>query len=534
MTPILTNGRLSLLWRTLLLLTLCVLIIQVCLYLWIQRSVNSHFEQMDAEILTHAAFNLRQQLSDSVLDVDEQGIAPPIGQSMAVQSQPSLEFDYGVKTLITDNEGQIIASTPQHFSSELGEKFSVKALRQQYREQPFDIKINQRHYRAIVIAHSERLALIALPIDVHHQYLVQFNRQLIFILIAITIILVSVAALSVHLGFAPLSTIRQKMTRINAEQLDDRINISEMPSELRALAEAYNAMMKKLEHNFDSLGRFSDDIAHELRTPLATLSTQTQVMLSKPRERCEYIEQLHHQHETLAQLSVMINNMLLLAKTQTGLHSAQLSDVDIDSVVTKVMTYFEFMAEDRGITFEKVGAFSQVWGDDSLLQRLFTNLISNTVYYAASDSVILIEALPTEVDTCTDSAIDNTQNTLLQSPANSTTYLNKYSLNKPTLKQTSLKNRTLKEPSLKTPSLKTSSLKTSSLKINITNQLDTPLTQAEADKLFERFYRHDKTNTRHAGTGLGLSIVKAITDAHNGKMGIVIKDKYRFQVSVEL
>ena len=65
MTPIATDGRLSLLWRTILLLSLCVIVTQIFLYIWIQRSVNDHFEQMDAEILTHAAFNLRQYMDSN-------------------------------------------------------------------------------------------------------------------------------------------------------------------------------------------------------------------------------------------------------------------------------------------------------------------------------------------------------------------------------------------------------------------------------------------------------------------------------------
>ena len=492
MTPIVTDGRLSLLWRTLFLLTLCVVITQICLYLWIQRSVNGHFEQMDAEILTHSAFNMRQNMTDNALD--EQSPTQSFDQPVSKQPQPlqDVVLDYDVKTVITDNQGQVLISNPKVFMSQSGNKRSVKDLWQQHHDQPFDLKIDSRHYRAMVIRHSERLALIALPIDVHHQYLIQFNRQLILILTAITFILVFVAAFSVHSGFAPLSTIRQKMNRINAEKLDDRIVISEMPSELRPLADAYNAMMDKLEQNFDSLSRFSDDIAHELRTPLAILSTQTQVMLSKPRDSNEYVEQLHDQHDTLEQLSSLINNMLLLAKTQKGVYDSQFTAVDTESLVTKMISYYEFIAEDRGIVFEKSGDFKAVLGDDSLLQRLFANLISNAIYYSAIDSVITIKA-STVIDT--DSVMSNVQKA----------------------KQSGLK----------------SCLK-SYLKIVLINRLDKPLTQVEVDKLSERFYRHHKNNTLHSGTGLGLSIVQAIVNAHNGRMSVTVKDEYCFQVSVEL
>lgn len=485
MTPIVTNGRLSLLWRTIFLLTLCVVITQVCLYLWVQRSVNGHFEQMDAEILSHAASNLRQNMTDNSLD--NEATISLSNQPREPQQLSNAELDYDVKTVITDNQGKILASTFTGFMSESQNKGLVTELWQRHHDQPFDLRVDHRHYRALVIQHSGRFALIALPIDVHHQYLAQFNRQLILILTAITFILVFVAAFSVHLGFAPLSTIRQKMTRINTEQLDDRIIIKDMPSELRPLADAYNAMMAKLEHNFESLSRFSDDIAHELRTPLATLGTQTQVMLSKPRDSNEYVEQLHDQHETIEQLSSLINNMLLLAKTQKGLYDSQFTAVDINPLINNIISYYEFIAEDKGITFEKSGDFKAILGDESLLQRLFANLISNAVYYAASDNVITVVA-----STVADTSIKMPQKN------ESTTIGPRY------------------------------------LKIVLSNQLDSPLTQLEVNKLSERFYRHHKNNTLHSGTGLGLSIVQAIVSAHNGKISITVKDSYCFQVSVEL
>ncbi|WP_440465157.1 ATP-binding protein [Psychrobacter sp. ASPA161_6] len=502
----LDNRRLPLLWRTVLLLTIFVVMSQIIIYIWVQHSVKGHFEQMDAEIMTHAAFNLRKQVAEpnshitSQMLTNSQGLLnnqPPLSLSSDTTSfsaEASEEaghlhsswLDYDLKTVIANKDGQILSSTPNNFTQELGEAFNLLSLRQDNDKQQFVMSINSRYYRAMVIEDDKMLALIALPIDVHHQYLLQFNRQLSMILFAITLLLVSIAALSVYWGFAPLATIVQKMKRINPERLDERVTVSDMPLELRPLAESYNSMMVKLESNFESLSRFSDNIAHELRTPIATLSTQTQVMLSKPREGTEYIEQLHHQHDTLEQLSVLINNMLLLAKTQKGLSDSQISHVDTENLITKLVDYYEMIAEDRGITFEKLGEFKTVLGDEGLLQRLFANLMSNAIYYAASDSIIMISATVitsgSTLDTAKEEALSSKQ----------------------------------------------------SLLITVTNRLDKMLNQSEADKLFERFYRHDKTSHQHSGTGLGLSIVQAIANAHKGKVGITIKDDYYFQVSVEL
>ena len=480
------NRRWSLLWRTIFLLTLFVIISQVIIYAWVQRSVSGHFEQMDSEILTHAAFNLRKRM----VSLEDHIELFTVSKSQALIDANHLHsswLDYDLKTLVSDKNGKLLSSDPSNFINDLPADFSLLQLLQDYRDQQFMIKINNRHYRAIIITHQEVLAVIALPIDVHNQYLIQFNRQLSLILIAITLLLVSVAALSVHWGFAPLATIVQKMKGINLQRLDERIVVGDMPLELRPLTESYNSMMVKLESNFESLSRFSDNIAHELRTPIATLSTQTQVMLTKPRESDEYIEQLHHQHDTLKQLSAMINDMLLLAKTQKELSDSQISHVDIESLITKLIDYYEMIAEDREIIFEKSGDFKTVLGDKGLLQRLFANLMSNAIYYAASNSTIMISATVLTSSTSLNAPKDD-----IQSPEQLW------------------------------------------LRITMTNRLDKPLNQIEADKLFERFYRHDKTNTMHSGTGLGLSIVQAIANAHNGKVSITIKDECLFEVAVKL
>ena len=150
------------------------------------------------------------------------------------------------------------------------------------------------------------------------------------------------------------------------------------------------------------------------------------------------------------------------------------------------------IAEDRGISLQKSGEFIAVLGDSSLLQRLFANLLSNAIYYAASDSSILIQA-----SIVAENIINDAQK----------------------IKQSGLTS-VYSKPRF--------------LTITLANQLTEPLTQIEADKLSERFYRRYKHNPMHSGTGLGLSIVHAIVKAHNGKISIIVKNGYELQVSIKL
>lgn len=464
----LNNKRLSLLWRTVLLLTIGVVLCHIIIYAWVQRSVNTHFEQMDSEILTHAAFNLRKRANDAVI----QTASSELNEASHLHST---RLDYDLKTLIYNRNGELISSAPSSFEDDLAKDLDIRQFWQKYNDQQFTFKVNHRHYRAIIIQKDKGLALIALPIDVHHQYLLQFNHQLRLLLIGITLLLVSIAALSVYWGFAPLATFIQKMKGISSEQLDERIMVSNMPRELRPLAESYNAMMDKLESNFESLSRYSDNIAHELRTPLATLSTQTQVMLSQPRQVGEYIEQLHQQHETIEQLSLLINNMLLLAKTQKGLSRTQLRPIDTSKMISKLLSYYEFIAEEQDISFETKGDFAAVLGDESLLQRMFANLIANAVYYASEGSKVTIDA-----------------------------------------------------------DVQSSGSHNKKVVISFTNRLDEPMSKQDVDKLFTRFHRHHPEKNSHIGTGLGLSIVQAIVKAHKGNVQLRVIDNYYFQVKVEL
>jgi two-component system heavy metal sensor histidine kinase CusS len=93
-------------------------------------------------------------------------------------------------------------------------------------------------------------------------------------------------------GLAPLREMRRRPPEVSAQRLDQRLPVEAVPVELAELAESLNDMLARLEASFRRLSDFSSDLAHELRTPVSNLMTQTQVALSRNRTAEAYREVL--------------------------------------------------------------------------------------------------------------------------------------------------------------------------------------------------------------------------------------------------
>ncbi len=104
---------------------------------------------------------------------------------------------------------------------------------------------------------------------------------------------------------------------ISAQHLSERLAVDNTPTELKSLAIAFNDMLDRLETAVEKLSDFSSDLAHEIRTPINNLMTQTQVCLSRSRDINTYQEVLFSNLEEFERLARMVSDMLFLAKSRT-------------------------------------------------------------------------------------------------------------------------------------------------------------------------------------------------------------------------
>lgn len=220
----------------------------------------------------------------------------------------------------------------------------------------------------------------AILIDHHIQFLEDF-RHTLWLMTASAIALMSLLGwIAVRQGHAPLHHIVSQIRQTSANELNVRLSPETVPRELTDLAVSFNEMLGRLEEAFIRLSNFSADIAHELRTPVTNLMTQTQVALSQSRSRDEYRETLYSNIEEFERMAQMIGDMLFLAQADNGLYTLNATAVDLDKEVQSLFEYYEVWADERHVTLALEGT-ATVSGDRLMLRRALNNLLSNAIRY---------------------------------------------------------------------------------------------------------------------------------------------------------
>ena len=191
-------------------------------------------------------------------------------------------------------------------------------------------------------------------------------------------------------GLRPVQKMAKVAEGISAQHLSERLEVEHTPTELKSLAIAFNDMLDRLESALEKLSDFSSDLAHEIRTPINNLMTQTQVCLARKRDTSTYQEVLFSNLEELERLARMVSDMLFLAKAEHGLKLQNLQNIDLVKEVTALFDFYDALAAEKNMTLQQTGS-GNVKGDPAMLRRALSNLLSNAVKYGNKNSTIRIK-----------------------------------------------------------------------------------------------------------------------------------------------
>ena len=302
---------------------------------------------------------------------------------------------------------------------------------------------------------------VATSINFHLHYLDSFRNYLQIITVLACLIAVLATWIAVYQGHAPLRRISREIRRIKSDQLDIRLKPNTVPVELTELAVSFNDMLKRIEDGFKRLSNFSADIAHELRTPITNLKTQTEVVLSQGRSIDQYREILYSNLEEYESMAKMVGDMLFLAQADNNQLKLTFTKVNLETEIHDLFDYFEAWAEEKSVSMQLIGHAVSINGDRRMIRRALSNLISNAIGYTPAGHSISISL---------ENSVDESDREIAI--------------------------------------------------IRVENP-GAVIDSEHFPRLFDRFYRVDPSRQhKGGGAGLGLAIVKSIIEGHGGIISV--------------
>lgn len=320
--------------------------------------------------------------------------------------------------------------------------------------------------------------LVAVDTIHHAQFMADFQKTLAIYMILATLASGLLGWLAARRALAPLRAMKTRAAAVTAHKLDERMPVDAVPVEMADLAASLNEMLARLQLDFNRLSEFSSDLAHELRTPISNLMTQTQVALSQRRPPDEYRDILASNAEELQRMARMVSDMLFLAKAEHGLALASRESFNVAGEVQALFDFYEALAEEKAVHLKLRGegrvnadqiAAERITADRLMFRRALSNLISNALRYTPAGGQVLVEIA--QAPEATTVSVENTG-------------------------------------------------------ADINPEL--------LPRLFDRFFRAEKSRNHPEsdGAGLGLSITRAIAQAHGGQVAVTSAGgKTRFSIS---
>ena len=197
----------------------------------------------------------------------------------------------------------------------------------------------------------------------------------------------------VRKALAGVDSMTRTAQSISGTNLEERVPETGNKDELDLLAKTFNRMLDRMEHLIKSIREMSDNIAHDLKSPITRIRGFAELTLVQKESLEEYRSMASNTIEESDRLLDMINTMLLISRAEAGEGEFEFRPLDISLMVDEACDLFRPVAEDLGLDFEfAVDPGLMVSGDEKKLQRTFANLLDNAFKYTPSGGQVSVTA----------------------------------------------------------------------------------------------------------------------------------------------
>lgn len=188
-------------------------------------------------------------------------------------------------------------------------------------------------------------------------------------------------------ALAPVHDLALQAAALAPENVGQPLDGSAQAEELQPLVAQFNALLARLESTYQQLEGFNADVAHELRTPLATLIGETELALSRERSVAELREVLGSNLEDLHRLAGLVNDMLFLSKADRGERARRQHVGSLAALAAEVVEFHDASLQEAGVAVRVCGDAGGAF-DAALLRRAISNFLANATRFAERGSII--------------------------------------------------------------------------------------------------------------------------------------------------
>src|ERR1700730_3701097 len=191
-------------------------------------------------------------------------------------------------------------------------------------------------------------------------------------------------------SLAPVVEMTQQARRMSAENLEQRLPITNANDELGRLAATFNELLGRLDESLSQQRRFMADASHELRTPLSVMRTATGVTLEQEqRSVSEYRHALKVIDQQVQRLTRIVTDMFTLARADAGRRAINRNDFYLDELIWECVRAAEYLGSRKGVTI-RLGKLPEIpyRGDEGLLRQMILNLLDNAIKPSHADGEV--------------------------------------------------------------------------------------------------------------------------------------------------
>jgi len=178
---------------------------------------------------------------------------------------------------------------------------------------------------------------------------------------------------------------------ISEGAMENRVPLSGRGDEIDRLAGVFNHMLNRIQSLMIEMREVTDNIAHDLKTPITRIRGLTEIALTREKSLDEYQTMAESIAEECDRLSAMINTMLDISETKAGVRTLDVDEVDLSALVKEAGDLFQPLAKERGLQVElNTPPQCLLQGDKGKLQRVFANLLDNAIKYTPTGGSITV------------------------------------------------------------------------------------------------------------------------------------------------